>query len=143
MLKNGIISFIDLTEEQDYNKSEYLQILYAEAQVLKVHIEYYRMPIPDMSVPTLSDMHQIIKTIDTLLVQKYPIYIHCLGGLGRTGTVVCCYLVHRGSSGINALQTLNQLRQSASNKYEPSPETEEQRQFVLSWEQIEFNKTGG
>jgi protein-tyrosine phosphatase len=143
LLRYGITSFIDLTEEQDYNKSAYLQNLYAEAKALNMHIEYYHMPIPDMSVPNLSDMHQIIKTIDNLLVQRFPIYIHCLGGLGRTGTVVGCYLVHRGKSGSNALQTINQLRQSLPNRYEPSPETEEQRQFVLSWEQIELNKTGG
>ena len=38
------------------------------------------------------------------------IYLHCQAGIGRTGTVVGCYLVRHGLSGRAALSHLNELR---------------------------------
>lgn len=140
LLANGITSIIDLTQVHEFAESEYLLTLYAEGQKFGKKIDYYRLPVPDMAVPGISTMHQIIKTIDELSAQGQSTYIHCLGGLGRTGTVISCFLIHQGISGVKALQNLTQLRYNTPNRQEPSPETEEQRQFVLSWENIESKK---
>ena len=41
-------------------------------------------------------------------------YVHCRAGIGRTGTVIGCYLAEQGLEGAEALRQLNQLwRQSA------------------------------
>ena len=57
----------------------------------------------------------------------------CLGGVGRTGTVVGCWLARHGTVGAAALERLTQLRQDTDNVGWASPETEEQVEMVLSW----------
>ena len=54
------------------------------------------MPIEDLSVPTLADMERILGAIDDELAAGRAVYLHCWGGIGRTGTVVGCYLVRQG-----------------------------------------------
>jgi len=58
--------------------------------------------------------------------------VHCLGGLGRTGTVVGCFLVRHGLSGAQALETIQLLRRTTPNADSPSPEAEMQRWMVLN-----------
>ena len=59
--------------------------------------------------------------------------MHCLGGLGRTGTVVGCFLVRHGLSGAQALETIQLLRRGIPSADSPSPETDMQRWMVLNW----------
>jgi hypothetical protein len=50
------------------------------------------LAIRDMEVPTEAEMIHILDTIDQALTEDRPVYVHCWGGHGRTGTVVGCYL---------------------------------------------------
>jgi protein-tyrosine phosphatase len=61
------------------------------------------------------------------------VYVHCFGGIGRTGTVVGCYLVRHGADAETALAEIARRRQGTPDGYRRSPETNEQRQFVLTW----------
>jgi len=36
-------------------------------------------------------MHEILDTIDAALSAKRIVYVHCWGGVGRTGTVIGCH----------------------------------------------------
>jgi protein-tyrosine phosphatase len=74
--------------------------------------------------------------IDQSLAAGEKIYLHCQAGIGRTGTVVGCYLVRHGLTGRAALQRLNDLRHRLPFPF-LSPETEDQRQFVLHWSENE------
>jgi len=60
------------------------------------------------------------------------VYVHCWGGIGRTGTVVGCHLVERGRTGQEALETIRALRSSVPD-LRLSPETKAQRQMVINW----------
>jgi protein-tyrosine phosphatase len=80
-----------------------------------------------MDVPTLAHMRWILDTIDAAVDEGRTVYIHCWGGIGRTGTVVGCYLVRQGMAGDQALQEITRRRGIGS------PETESQRQMVLNW----------
>jgi protein-tyrosine phosphatase len=71
-------------------------------------------------------MTTILDRIDELLAAGEVVYVHCLAGIGRTGPVVGCYLVRRGMSGPDALDTVERLRGAP-------PETPEQRRLVLDW----------
>ena len=82
--------------------------------------------IPDLTCPSRETMTRILDRIDELLAAGEVVYVHCLGGIGRTGTVVGCYLVRRGLSGPEALDTVTGLRGEG-------PETPEQRRLVLDW----------
>lgn len=70
-------------------------------------------------------------------------YVHCWGGVGRTGTVVGCYLVRSGLSGDEALARIRQLRRNEATANRPSPETDEQRNMVRSWRAGEDADTTG
>jgi len=74
-------------------------------------------------------MVRILDAIDTALTGEQVVYVHCMGGIGRTGTVIGCYLVRHGQTGAEALQTIARLRGGLAE----SPETEEQRRMVRTW----------
>ena len=55
-------------------------------------------------------MRAILDLIESAITAEAPVYVHCWGGIGRTGTVVCCWLVERGLSGEQALVEIALLR---------------------------------
>ena len=59
--------------------------------------------------------------------------LHCFGGIGRTGTVVGCYLVRHGAEPEAALAEIARRRQGTPDGYRHAPETDEQRRLVLTW----------
>ena len=69
------------------------------------------MPIHDVSTPTQAQMARILDAIDAALAVGHAVYLHCYGGIGRTGTVVGCYLVRHGMDGEEALAEIARLRQ--------------------------------
>jgi protein-tyrosine phosphatase len=92
------------------------------------------MPIVDLSVPTVETMRQIIQLIDVNLKADKTVYFHCWGGVGRTGTVLGCYLKQFGyASNQNVFELIHYLKRPASINERDSPETNEQREFVLNW----------
>jgi len=63
----------------------------------------------------------------------HTVYVHCQGGMGRTGTVVGCYLVRHGMGGEDALEEIACLRRGTPREGKPSPFRKAQRQVVLNW----------
>lgn len=55
-------------------------------------------PIIDCDVTTPEGYDAIIADIDRQLAAGRPVYIHCWGGMGRTGTVVGWWHVTRGAT---------------------------------------------
>ena len=99
-LDAGIRTFIDLTEERELSK--YDHVLQALADDRGVEAKHVRQPIRDYSVPTARfQMVTILATIREEIDAGRPVYVHCWGGIGRTGTVVGCWLVEQGRSDSN------------------------------------------
>ena len=73
--------------------------------------------------------------LDAAMAGGHKIYLHCWGGIGRTGTTVGCWLVRHGLSGGQALIHLNELYRTAeqSRIFPQSPETDAQLNFILGW----------
>ena len=93
-----------------------------------------RYPIKDLTVPAPSHMVDILDTIDKALENRTSIYIHCWGGVGRTGTVVGCFLMRHGlADKDNVIECIKWLRGKDPKARRISPETDEQRDFVSSW----------
>lgn len=100
-----------------------------------VEVELLRFPIRDMETPSRALMRAILDAIDGCIACGRPVYVHCWGGVGRTGTVVGCYLARHGiATGDQAIARIAELRRGdVARRSRISPETAAQRTLVRSW----------
>ena len=98
---------------------------------------HQRFPIPDHSVPESPALTTaVLDAIDAHIGQGRLVYIHCRWGIGRTGTMIGCWLVRHGDTGAGALARLDELWQHCpESRHWDCPETREQEQYVLDWEE--------
>lgn len=131
--QQGFDTFIDLTvpgELPDYGPElQELGLLHG------LEIRRLRFPIGDMGLPSPEQMKATLDAIDAALNAGRRLYLHCWGGIGRTGTTVGCYLVRHGLSGPQALEQLARwwAQVPKSVVHPRSPETEAQMDFVRNW----------
>ncbi|HEY4000165.1 MAG TPA: hypothetical protein VGO93_14930 [Candidatus Xenobia bacterium] len=91
LLRVGIRSVINLTEPGESNTvGVALPDYRAEWEALAgpVPVEYHELGFKDGTAPDDELMERILMTIDRSLDQGRPVYVHCWGGRGRTGTVI-------------------------------------------------------
>jgi len=94
-----------------------------------------RFPIRDMSIPTTRQMREILDTIHSEIGNGGVVYVHCWGGKGRTGTVVGCFLLENGLADRQiVLEKIRSLTAHASKFFWPTPQTQEQCDFITNWE---------
>ncbi len=123
----GVGSFIDLTEVGEYRLSPYA------ALAAELGMTHTRFPIRDAGCPTTAEMREILDTIDRELARGTTVYVHCFGGIGRTGTVVGCHLVRHGQTPAKALESIAAWREGTPAGDRASPETPQQKAFILCW----------
>lgn len=90
-----------------------------------------RLPIPDGGVlPSGEPVEQVVEQILAAASAGKSVVIHCMGGLGRAGTIGGCALVAWGMPAEDALARLRERRGRNC------PETEGQRAFIRAFEAI-------
>jgi len=132
LLDAGVTAFIDLTEENEG--------LLPYAHFLDAYkpngVSHQRFPIRDLSAPQSKEFTStILDAIDRHIRDGRVVYLHCWGGVGRTGVIVGCWLARHGYTGRPVLIRLQELwRKCPKSAYRKSPETREQEQYILGWE---------
>ncbi len=143
IIDSGIRTMINLMEQNEFNWAGkafegYEKQMQPIAASLGTSVRFERMPIKDTWVPSRTEMIEILDRIDASINDGEPVYLHCWGGRGRTGTVVGCYLARHGiASGRNILKMIQEFRKNTEDHQMPSPETAQQVDMVLSWVEAE------
>jgi hypothetical protein len=134
-LDAGFDTFIDLTCAGE--RPAYLPMLQEEARACDRIVQHQRFSFSDFNIPTHAGMAAALDTIDAALAENRKVYLHCVGGIGRTGTTVGCWLIRQGMKPADALFRLQELYQAAGQSLNSprSPETVEQVNFILHWEE--------
>lgn len=94
---------------------------------------WYGFALPNGFAPRKETMQVMLGWIDVGLSLKRKVFVHCLSGRGRSGTVAGCWLARHGiASGQGVIDYLAERRQAAGLSL-PCPETDAQRRLVSSW----------
>lgn len=126
MKQQGITHIISLITEQEY--SEYgVSNLKEDYKKAGLHAHY--LPIFDQRVPTKESLIETLKWMDqTLSVSSNQILIHCVGGLGRSGTIAAAYLIWKQN-----MDTETAIQIIRSSRSERAIESREQENFLQSF----------
>ena len=136
LLDAGVCTFINLMEEDETNYQGQPFAPYDDlARELCPDVCCLRFAIRDLSVPSEDLMVEILDEIDRSTEDGAAAFVHCWGGVGRTGTVVACWLLrHRLADRHDVLATLSRLRTKDRDRgHRRSPETPEQVQLACIW----------
>ena len=130
----GVSAFIDLTEA-DEGLEPYAHMLDGPS--------HERFAIRDMSIPSSKELTTAaLDAIDRYLAGGRTVYVHCWGGVGRTGTIIGCWLARHGEPGQAALDRLGELwlENPKSRLGQRSPERPEQERYVREWMETAVDK---
>jgi atypical dual specificity phosphatase len=89
--------------------------------------EFKCLPIQDGQAPTKAQADEFIEFVASCRLRNLPVAVFCEAGVGRTGTMIACYLIHDGKSAAEAIA-------HARTKEPSAVETMSQIKFLEAFE---------
>jgi len=116
---DAVVSLLTRDEQDELSLSEEGAGARAEG------MRFVWLPIRDRQVPdSESEVEALVRDLDGTLSARRNVLVHCRQGIGRSGLLAACVLIHRGSSPETALKAISEARGTAV------PETQEQRRWI-------------
>jgi ADP-ribosyl-[dinitrogen reductase] hydrolase len=128
LVDHGVRTFVDLTTPAD-PLEPYAEHVAGAASARALDLRWRPFPIRDFDVATQDEYDAIVEVIRTEQ-GRGAVYVHCWGGVGRTGTVIGCLLADRGLGSDATLARLKDLRAGTRKADRPSPETPTQIEVI-------------
>lgn len=133
----GVTLVVCLMEEHERDRSgdpfvDYMPLLAKYGDRVGRQIRQIRYPIVDGGTTTPENMRRVVRTIDEEIKRGGIVYVHCWGGRGRTGSVICCWLIAQGLVPDAALAELQHLV-AQKPVFQPTPENQEQIEFIRGY----------
>lgn len=85
------------------------------------------IPVPDGAAPDEEQIREFCRLVEDELDRHRKVYVHCLAGCGRTGTMMACYLVYRDR--LDPTEAIRHVREVRAC----SVETAAQIEAVIRW----------
>ena len=86
------------------------------------NINYLHIHSNDMGVPEFEDLIKAVDFIHQRITNNEPVMVHCLAGLGRTGTILACYLIKYQK--LSADDSIQKVRESRPGSIQSFPQEE-------------------
>lgn len=80
------------------------------AQVGKLGFSDCHEPVPDFTAPKQPQIDKIVAFIKQCVADGRPVGVSCGAGIGRTGTILACYLVSKCYTAEQAMEEVKQKR---------------------------------
>jgi len=81
-------------------------------------VNYLHVHSNDMGVPEFDDLTHAIDFIHRRITNNEPVMVHCLAGMGRTGTLLASYLVkYQKMTAGDAIQKVREERPGSIQSY--------------------------
>lgn len=94
----GITMLITLTEKD-----------IEQAPLQPYGLRNMHLPVYDREPPSVAQIQMLMKRMDVLMARGEVLAVHCLAGLGRTGTVLAAWLIYEGLTAQEALSRVRSI----------------------------------
>lgn len=125
----GAVAVLTLIEDHEL---ETLKVADMGKQVRARHMDWFHLPIPDVSVPDAVFEHQweaVGPDLMSRLRAGFDIVVHCKGGLGRAGTIASRLMAELGVAPADAVKIVRAARPGAI-------ETSAQLDYVMAQQAV-------
>lgn len=131
--REGVKNVLSLVTEQEF--VEY-GVTNLKIKLKESGLEHLHISVLDQRVPSFDQLYEILGWIDERIQRDEKVMVHCVGGLGRSGTIAAAYLIWKENLGFET--AIQRIRESRSER---AIESKEQSQFLMEWENSLKKKT--
>jgi atypical dual specificity phosphatase len=126
---HGFGAIVSLTEDAlDY------------AMIREFGFDYLHLPVEDFTAPTPAQVDRAMEFMQQQTMQQRAVLVHCQAGIGRTGTLLACFLV---TQGIDPAQAILDVRRRRPGSLEVYTQEYAVHQFARRWQESKDQQDQG